>query len=405
MQNIQKKAISTTNEISQLTNTSFDANIDIFTKKQFSNAYEWNLENNLKHERLPKHSKHGNKLLSALKPYGNSHLEKTTLLDRKISKRAKSNLNRRILRNMGKTLMKIEPLRKNNDYKSSKYGYYESLDHQEARNKINFVTVVYAVEALDTQMVLQRAKELKDEIIDYVSKVSGASCIGTIELEIVAIKQMRRIRDFNNSKNQSENLTIDEDGVINFSDDEDLEKLKEARKLDCCEKLGRHLTEDQINGESGQFLIHFHGIVWVDQPEKLQQLADIFRTNPSWNKAPRQVQFKYLYKVFNDEPVSIEQSIRKISLYITKGGIPLQNGNGSLRYSAEFPTDLPMSFDEYLNYNDRDNDSKRQSLIEKGDLLDIPNLSHYEINSLVVAVNSMMDWNKSRTGYVVSVGL
>ena len=68
------------------------------------------------------------------------------------------------------------------------------------------------------------------------------------------------------------------------------------------------------------------------------------------------------------------------------------------------PDDMRMSYDDYLISSDRNSDDKRQVLIEKGDILDLPILSHYEINSLALVVNGMMNWNKLGTGYVVSVG-
>lgn len=65
---------------------------------------------------------------------------------------------------------------------------------------------------------------------------------------------------------------------------------------------------------------------------------------------------------------------------------------------------MRMSYGDYLNLSDRNSDKKRQELIEKGDILDLPILSHHEINSLTLVVSGMMNWNKSGTGYIVSVG-
>lgn len=362
--------------------------------------FKWSLEHILKHQRLPHQSENTERLTKALNLFGNSHLSECTLLDAATHLKHAKNLHRRLVRLFGMSLITIEPNKK----KFDKFGapvnaYFESLDHQKARKLISTFTVVHTVEALDVEIALKKALELKIEIIKYISMMTGAACIGTIEIEVTSIKQSRRICDFDNANARKIILNTDDDGEITFA-----ENTKEYRKLEDCETLSSHLSHEDINGESGQFIIHFHGILKVKKHEDIKELNRIFLTNPNWNRGKRQVLFKSFSELWNGKYKSIEKSLWDISYYITKGG-SVKRGKGCyLQYNLKMPKDMPMSYDEFLNFNDRSNDSKRQDLIEEGNILDLPLLSHHEINVHNLVVHGLMNWNKSGTGYVVSVG-
>lgn len=359
----------------------------------------WNFEHNLKHDRLPHHSKNTKRLHEALKLFGNTELEKCTLLDAATHKRHAKNLYRRLLSNFGKSLITIEL----NNKKYAKFGqskdvHFESLDHQKARELIRFITVIHSVEALDVNIALEKAKELSGEVEKYVSKMPGAACLGVLEVEVNSIKQSRRGRDFVHAQTRNAGSSTDEDGVMTFCN-----KPKTYIKLDDCETLSSHLSDEQINGESGQFIIHFHGILKVQKTEDIEELKKLFLTNPNWNKGKKQILFKSFSEEWG-EYKSIEASLKDFAFYFTKGGAVKQNANCYLQYNLDMPDGMKMSYEEYLNLSDRNSSSKRQELIEKGDILDLPILSNHEINSLALVVNGMMNWNDSRSGYVVSVG-
>ena len=375
------------------------AKITSTSRRPIFDICKWNVENNQKFERLPKHSENQKRLHKALKLFGNSDLEKCTLLDAATYEKNAKNFYRRLLRNFGKSLIKIEL----NNKKFKKFGrsknvYFESPDHQRARTLISFITVIHSVEALDVGVALEKAQELKREIKKYVSMLFGAACIGVLEVEVTSIKYSRRIRDFDHAKNWINNPSTDEDGVMTFG-----KKLKKYIKLDDCETLSSHLSDEQINGESGQFIIHFHGILKVEKPEDIKELNRLFLTNPHWNRGKNQVLFQSLTEVWIEHK-TIEESLKDFAYYFTKGGAVKQNANCYLQYKLVMPIGMKMSYEEYLNLSERNSDEKRQILIEKGDILDSPILSHHEINSLALVVNGMMNWNISRAGYVVSVG-
>lgn len=359
----------------------------------------WNFEHNLKHQRLPHHSKNTKRLHEALKLFGNTELEKCTLLDASTHKRHAKNLYRRLLSNFGKSLITIELSNKKYAHLGvPKNGYFESLDHQIARTLIRFITVIHTVEAIDIDVALEKAQELKREIIEYVSMMPGAACLGVLEIEVTSIKLSRRIRDFVHAQTRIDIYSTDEDGVMTFGNEP-----KTYIKLDDCEALSSHLSDEQINDESGQFIIHFHGILKVKKTEDIKELNKIFLTNPNWNKGKKQVLFKSFSETWGEHK-SIEASLKDFAFYFTKGGAVKQNSNCYLQYNLDIPDGMKMSYEEYLNLSDRNSSSKRQALIEKGDILDVPILSNHEINSLALVVNGMMNWNDSGTGYVVSVG-
>jgi hypothetical protein len=369
------------------------------TRRPIFDFISWNLEHNLKHDRLPKHSKSDKRLHDALTLFDNLHLEKCTLLDAATHARHAKNLYKRLLRSFGKSLITIElSNKKHAHFGVPKNGYFESLDHQIARTLIRFITVIHTVEALDVDVALEKAQELKREIIEYVSLMPGAACLGVLEIEVTSIKLSRRIRDFVHAEARSDSSSTDEDGVMTFCNEP-----KTYVKLDDCETLSSQLSYEQINGESGQFIIHFHGVLKVQKTEDLKELNKIFLTNPNWNRGKKQVQFKSFSEEWG-EYKSIEASLKDIAYYCTKGGAVKQGGGCYLQYNLDILDGMRMSYEEYLNLSDRNSSSKRQALIEKGDILDVPILSNYEINSLALVVNGMMNWNDSRSGYVVSVG-
>ena len=379
------------------------AYFDTSSKYLTFDLYKYELENNLKHERLPHGSKNANRERQALTLMGNSHLIGCTLLNTKIRKKHFNNLHRRFCRVFEKNLYpnKLEQKRRIK-FGFRQFEYSESLDHEYASQLIRLVTVIHSVESLDVNIALNKAKELKQQIEEYVRKVFGAAFMGAIEIEVYSIKQMQRIRDFDDA--QAKKCSVDEDGVITYDDGNDGVNRKVYFKHNTCKKLSTHLDDSEINGESGQFLIHFHGILKVNKPEDFDTLEQLFLENPNWNRAPKQVEFKIFSNSWGDKYKPMESSVRDIARYITKGGARLINKNSYLQYNLDFPRGISMSYDEYLLLNDRNNDEKRQAQIDKGEFLDLPILSHDEINSLALVIDGMMNWNKSGTGYIVSVG-
>ena len=351
----------------------------------------------LKHQRPVKHSKNHDRLAQALTIFGNEALIGQTLLDKKIRKKNAANLYNRLIRHLKKSLLSKKPdKRKLDKFGRSAAGYFECKQDQDARKLIGMVTIVHSVTALDVEAALAEAKKLWKQVIELFRSVLGSACIGAIEIEITSIKQMRRVQEFFHSTARNSFL-IDEDGVL--VDDVNTSKGIHSKKLASLGILGDHLSESEIGGECGQFLIHFHGVYRVKNKSDVQLLKQAARRNPNWCRSKAQVQFSPLSKTWDKKPKSIEENIKHIARYITKGGV-----EDGLQYSIKFKSEMPMTYEEYCNFSDHNTDPERQVKIEEGKLLDFPNLSNYEINQLTLVIDGMMNWNKSRTGYVISVG-
>ena len=373
-------------------------------------VWKWHYENNVRHERMPRNSKNAARLYTALKVSGNLHLAGRTLLDPDVYKKHNRNFYLKLLRRFQKSLIPkktskvIKPIY--STMGPSKFGGFvthpnESINHEKARELVRFITVIHSVQPLDGDLTLKSAKELSSQIEEYVSKMPGAACIGAIEIEITSIKQVRRVRDFYRARGKNI-MNIDEDGVITFYRDDD---QQDFRKLTACEILGADIDEKDINGEAGQFLIHFHGLLKVNKPEDFATLDKIFLTNPNWIKCSRQVLFKKLDEKCKDNHKSIEENLRFLSRYMTKCGTVLRGITPYLQYNILFPKDIGMSYDDYLKHSDQVVDNKkRQAKINNFELLDLPIYSHHEINSLALVYDGMMNFDKSRTGYIVDVG-
>lgn len=369
-----------------------------------SQIYDWARENILKHKRMPHASKNRDRLHEALMVYDNLHLEKRTLLDDALHYKHASNLCKRFYKYFGKNLITLDLTNKiGKRFGGSLIGYYEDIAHQKARKLTKFVTVTHSVQGLNPDIALKDVDQLIYEIKKCIREVSGAACLGAVEIEITSIKQGRRVRDYHLSNIAGPKSTIDEDGVVT-----PYENQKETRKLKSCEILGSHLSDEEINGESGQFIIHFHGIVKANNAEDLNRLESYFYSNPCWTKSSRQVLFKPFTKIYKGVYKTIEHSLSYFSFYITKGGAPKIGENSYLMYNLIVPKDISLTYEEYLNLNDLNGDcssnQKRQILIDKGNILDFPILSNYEINMLTLVNFGLMNRNKSGTGYIVSVG-
>ncbi|OGQ57654.1 MAG: hypothetical protein A3J24_09400 [Deltaproteobacteria bacterium RIFCSPLOWO2_02_FULL_53_8] len=373
-----------------------DALAEAETKRRVPDPYKLHLEQSLKFQRLPHHSKNVDREKVALAVMGNSHLFAETLVNSGVRSRHAKNLNKRVRRLLSKSLnIKKSDRKKYEKFGTPAQGYFESSEHQKSRELISFITVIHAVAPLDVDVALKKAEELKQQVAEYVRKVPGAACIGAIEVEICSIKQAQRIREYNSAQMRKKCSTFDEDGVLVMNGGAHEKRFK---KLAVLEALSPDLDDSEISGESGQCLIHFHGLLKVENSKDTQTLREAFLTNPNWSRKAGQVRFSPLSETWNGTHKAVEESVKHITAYATKGG------NRYLQYKLEFPELIQMSFDEYLKLSDQFNSNERQAKIEKGELLDLPILSHHEINSLVLVIDGMMNWNKTRSGYIISVG-
>lgn len=185
------------------------------------------------------------------------HLYKKTLLNKDVQKQEVGRLQKRLWDALQRGPLKgAKKLRQDTITMTGQHGYFESIKHQETRERLGFLTILHAVEYLDVDACVSRCAELKQQITKSIKAFEGAACIGAIEVEVVSIPLMQRALDHQNRGTE----TIDEDGVITMVQ---VPQKSERYKLDSCQKLLKHAKGEQSHEKRGLFLIHFHGIVCV----------------------------------------------------------------------------------------------------------------------------------------------
>ena len=159
---------------------------------------------------------------------------------------------------------------------------------------------------LDEDATALSISDMESEIKRTFSS-TGIRCFGASEVEVVNLTLLRNIGA------QSET---------------------ETRKLNVLEYLCS-ATGVQL---SIGVLIHFHGLVDLSNSILLEdQVRTRLQSRPKWQRAPFQVEMKSL---FGNR--SIEDNLRDIATYVTKGG------NDTLRYNLKFGRDNVDALDAQI---------------------------------------------------------
>lgn len=243
---------------------------------------------------------------------------------------------------------------------------------QDASEKFKFLTLIDCVQVLNAEKAMASIRALKETLINCVKTTSGAWCLGAIEVEVISIDLMRKLSD--NSKKSEE------------------------RKLDVCEELLKKLKrKDQT--QSSYFLIHFHGIVNAKNEGIFNDFLKNIENIKQWNIAPRQIQLKGLSKEYAGTAKSVENNLKDIARYITKGGNDWSGNKAYLRFKQDFENEALDTEDSWVNKNWRRNEVLRKEHKEDG-IEDYFSLSPEEISELATVIDSMMKLNKRKTGYL-----
>ncbi|MFZ2738404.1 MAG: hypothetical protein WBI20_06560 [Burkholderiaceae bacterium] len=253
-------------------------------------------------------------------------------------------------------------------------------DHETAANQIRFLTLIHAVSAVDANAALHEAIKLKQKLITTAQACSGITCLGAIEIEVVSMSLMREFRRLDQTTDS------------------------EWRKLDVCETLAQGLKGTLFSDEASLFLIHFHGVINAKNNNQFEAFSKMMKTEKRWNLAPRQIELKKLSTQFGGKAKSVDQNLRHIASYITKGGNDWMANKAYLRYKIGFENDDELVNDEasWTAKNWRRNQLLKQEHAEDG-ITDVLSLTVQEIIQLTLAVDGLMRLNGARTGYLVSV--
>ena len=251
----------------------------------------------------------------------------------------------------------------------------KATDHEIAANHIRFLTLVDSVTAVDANAALRAATKLKQKLITTAEGVSGLTCLGAIEVEVVSMSLMREL------------------GRL------DKPTLSEKRKLDVCEKLSQDLKSSLFGEDQSLFLIHFHGVVTAKDAKQFDAFNERLRKVKAWSLAPRQIELKKLSTQFGGKPKSVDQNLRHIATYITKGGNDWMANKAYLRYKIGFETDDELVNDEssWIAKNWRKNELLRQEHALDG-ITDMLSLTVQEIVQLALVIDGLMGLDRTRGG-------
>ena len=254
-------------------------------------------------------------------------------------------------------------------------------DHEIAANHLRFLTLVDSVTAVDANAAIRAAIKLKEKLITTASAIKGITCLGSIEVEVVSMSLMREL------------------GRL------DKPTASEHRKLDVCEKLAVGLKGTLYGEDQSLFLVHFHGVVTAKDFKQFDAFNERLKKVKAWSLAPRQIELKKLSTQFGGKPKDVDQNLRHIATYITKGGNDWMSNKAYLRYKIGFENDDELVNDQasWEAKNWRKNELLRQEHAQDG-ITDMLSLTVQEIVQLTLVIDGLMGLNRTRTGYQVSVG-
>ena len=260
----------------------------------------------------------------------------------------------------------------------SKSLYERLIKHKDTKSKkiYKFLTLLHSVEILNEQRIMNSIEEMRFQIHKVVSESKSIWCLGSIEVEVVSLGMMRKIRE--------------ED---KFSD-------SEHRKLDVLEKLSKRLRKKKERESESLVLIHFHGIVTSSSEYNLERFNSLLRLNSTWNKIPRQIELKNLSTSFQGSYKSLNENLKHISTYITKGGNDWNANKSYLRYKIGFDNESYESEDSWVLKNIRRNKILKQEQKEEG-IEDVLSLNRFEISLLTNVIYKLMCQKRDKKGYLI----
>jgi len=315
------------------------------------------------------------KLKKSLAAVGRLDLVGRTLLDPDVHQVHAARLNKRLQARWEKIKAKAD-----SDWKmlprSAKSQVVRRNSQEVAASHLRFLTLVDSVTAVDARAGLKAAKRLKEKLTTTLDSVSGLTCLGAIEVEVVSMKLMREIKK------------------------KDTQSASETRKLDVCEALAYKLSSTVYRNEESLFLVHFHGVVTATSPEKFDLLNKQLRKSKTWVIAPRQIELKKLSEEYAGKAKSVEKNLEHIATYITKGGNDWYARKAYLRYKIGFEADEASDENEWIAKSWRRDQLLRAERAEDG-IEDLFSLTADEIGQLAVLIDGLMGLSRSRFGYCI----
>lgn len=358
-------------------------------------------------QRFLKGSHTKTRLATALAAMGNEDLLKSTLLWREVSTEHADELFKRFCRRAAKVdqreaekeakhLSRNDRPYRRGEKRAKPFSTYQSF---------RFLTIVHKIVHLCDAEAVNAVSGMMYQLNEAFDKVSGVSCLGAAECEIISRLIMRKIRELTIEGKKSQ---IDfNSGFISVERRAEIEKTiedQEFRKLNVCEGLSLDNDASLYADHSSEILVHFHGIVCAPSEEKFNELLKVLHGNPNWKIEPRQIELKYLTKKYGKREKTVIDNLRDISNYIVKGGNDWVGKKAYLRHKVRFSNGMALSEDEINNLNWRTDQLLRQDRKDNRGVEDLLSLSINEINVLTKTINRMMNLKLNGKGYLFCYG-
>ena len=354
--------------------------------------------------RFSKGTHHRTKLVTALEKTGNSHLVDTTLLCTKVSKEHAGDIYTSLCRRAGR--IDQREATKQTKLMGKKYRRGEKrIKPFSTYESFKFLTILHSVVHLCEAEAVQSVEKMMYQLNEAFKQVSGVSCLGAAECEIISRKWMRQVREHKIANEKSQ--IVFKHGSIPQETRKTLEKeidSQESRKLDVCEGLSIDNDASLYANDESEILIHFHGIVCAPSKAKFDELLKVIKKTPKWNVEDRQIEMKALTKQYGKRVKSVTDNFRDISDYIVKGGNDWIGKRPHLRYKLRFSNGKAMSDKEILSVIDSTDQLLRQDIKDSSTVEDMLSLSVKEITVLAKTIDGMMDLKPKRLGYRFKCG-
>lgn len=250
---------------------------------------------------------------------------------------------------------------------------------------IKFLTVLHKLVGMDASICLQEVLRFKDRLDETFGQCRGIHVIGTMECEVVSLDLMRQVMPVDSSSEKHKLKVL-----------ENLHRKSFPRKESGTET--DHVTDNPLPipvSTPSYFLVHFHGVV-VEHHWK-STLSDAL--GKSFGQVPNQVLLQPLSEQFGGKTRTVQENLKFIARYLTKGGNDFINGQSYLRYKIRFKNEVSRSEEEWVSRHWRTDEDLRREHLEEG-VNDPLSLSRGEICHLARVIDGMMGWHRRRTGYV-----
>lgn len=259
----------------------------------------------------------------------------------------------------------IKTASKANNNKSSKSIKININRKEVIASRVRFMTLLHEVVPVDQDEILSSVERLEKHLRQaFVGHLPSVRVVGAIELEFLNLELMRK-------------ATFEHEG-----------KHTGERKRDTLDSMLKPIYAHLDRA----VLVHLHAIIDLGPSRSAEEtkssVENRIRSFSDWSQS-HQLQIKVLSESFNGKKKTLDQNLKHIAAYITKGANMLIAGKRTHRYKISFDqSDLGLS-EELIFVNEGSEDARNlpfESIVMCAELLD-----------------KLMSKRRTRDGYVITL--